>query len=156
MNKLVKRRRYKYNPYYLEMINHKYIISFIDSRSNNQRLEISEVLHQTMNRFELEDLRQMNEFDRHIEHSELVEETLYQKMFIKSKNIEDIVIKKVLLEQICFFINSLSEIQKRRINLYYFYGLSLKEIAELEGSTHQAISKSIQLGIVKIKQMMKF
>lgn len=155
MNKIVKRRRSKYNPYYLEVIDNKYIVTFIDSKNNTQIVEINEEIYQAFNQFELDDLREMNQFDRHIEHSEVFEETLYYRVLKKCKSIENTVINKIILDEIYSYINSLSEIQKRRIKLYYFNELPLKQIAILEQSTHQAISKSIRLGIVKIQKIMK-
>ncbi len=155
MNQHPNRRRNRDNPYYLEFIDNKHIITFIDSRNNYQKIAINEEIYQAFNQFELNDLREMNQFDRHIEHSEVFEETLYHRALKQSESIENIVISKIILEEILFYINSLPEIQRRRIKLYYFDELSLKQIALLEQSTHQAISKSIHLGIVKIQKMMK-
>lgn len=155
MNQYPNRRKKKDNPYYLEFIDNKHIITFIDSRNNNQKVEINEEIYQAFNQFELNDLREMNQFDRHIEHREVFEETLYHRALKKSESMENIIINKIILEKIYFYISLLSEVQQRRIKLYYFNELSLEKIALLEHSTHQAISKSIHLGIVKIQKMMK-
>lgn len=155
MNQRPNRRRNRNNPYYLELIDNKYIITFIDSRNSYQKIAVSEEIYQAFNQFELNDLREMNQFDRHIEHSEVFEETLYHRALKKSESMENIIINKIILEKIYFCISLLSEVQQRRIKLYYFNELSLEKIASLEHSTHQAISKSIYLGIVKIQKMMK-
>lgn len=155
MNQRPNRRRNRNNPYYLELIDNKYIITFIDSRNSYQKIAVSEEIYRAFNQFELNDLREMNQFDRHIEHSEVFEETLYHRALKKPESMENIIINKIILEKILFYINSLPEMQRRRIKLYYFKELSLEEIAILERTTHQAISKSIRLGIVKIQRIMK-
>lgn len=39
--------------------------------------------------------------------------------------------------------------------MYYFEDMTLEQIAAVEGSTHQAISKSINKGIEEIKKIIK-
>ena len=46
----------------------------------------------------------------------------------------------------------LTEIQERRLKLYIFNGLSFREIADMEKTSHVAIWKSIQLAIEKLKK----
>lgn len=150
-----KRRKYKDNPYNLEQINDKYIIKFKDNKNYDHVIEVREEIYNTFNQFELYDLKEMNYYDRHIEHSEIYEDKLYHRSFNKKDSIEDIVIKKLILNTIYDCIDSLSNIQKRRIKYYYFNELSLETIALLENTSHQAISKSINLGIVKIQKMLK-
>ena len=54
-----------------------------------------------------------------------------------------------LLEQA---IKHLNENQKRRIKLYYFQGLTYREIAEFEGVSDMSIRESINNAIKKIKK----
>lgn len=44
-----------------------------------------------MDRFELDDLSEMNEYDNHIEHSEVKEITLNKRMLYKQNEIDDII-----------------------------------------------------------------
>ena len=48
--------------------------------------------------------------------------------------------------------DKLTEIQFRRLWMYYVDGLDTYEIAEIEGNTHQAVSKSIMAAEKKIKK----
>lgn len=48
--------------------------------------------------------------------------------------------------------DKLTETQFRRLWMYYVDGLDTYEIAEIEGNTHQAISKSIIVAEKKIKK----
>ena len=119
------------NPYNLKIINNNYYIIFKSNNKYNE-VEVTKEVFDLMNRFELDDLKELNEFDRHIEHSELTEHTLNNRMLFKQESIEDLIIRKTSLEDLRKTINMLSKVQRRRIKLYYFDELTEKEIAKLE------------------------
>ena len=108
-----------------------------------------------MNRFELDDLKELNEFDRHIEHSELTEHTLNNRMLFKQESIEDLIMRKTSLQDLRKAINMLSEVQRRRIKLYYFDELTEKEIAKLENVSQKNISKSLTVAKNNLKEILK-
>lgn len=147
-----KRRKNKYNPYTLE-INH--IISFLDSRGIKQNILLNDELYQEFNSYELQDLKEMNEYDRHIEHLELTEEYLYHNTKNKYISLEDIVLKKIIYEILHQEIDNLPVTQRRRIYLYYFEGKTLKEIAEMEKCSKVAIKYSIDHALKKIYKKLK-
>lgn len=152
-----KRRKYKDNPYtikYDEKLN-KYSVAFFDSKGIKQSIEISYELYCLFDRFELDDLSELNEYDRHIEHVEHTDESLYNKTK-KVRTIDEDVEESILNENIYKAINRLSDTQKKRIKMYYFEDMTLEEIAKIEKTTFQAISKSIKNGIDKIKQNLKY
>ena len=121
MNDLPKRRKDKYNPYSFKKmdIDDKYIISFTNN-NNEIELEISKELYSVFNNFELSDLSIMNEFDRHIEHSKLNENTLNKRIFNVERGVEDIVINKIEKQKLHIAIDSLPLKQKNRIQKYFF------------------------------------
>lgn len=49
-------------------------------------------------------------------------------------------------------INSLSEIQKRRLIKNFFHNKSIREIAREEGTSHSSVSKSINAALKEIKK----
>ena len=55
------------------------------------------------------------------------------------------------LEQL-FTVGALTEVQKRRFQLHVFQGLSTRQIGRMEGTSHQAVAKSINLAIDKLKK----
>lgn len=151
-----KRRKHKDNPYDLSIIDNKYIVKFKDNKKVIHIVEVNMQIFDTFNFFELRDLSELNEYDNHIEHSELYDETLEKRIMNKQELIEDIIIKKITFEKLHDAIQQLSEIEKRRIKMYYFEDLTLREIAKIENTSHQAISKSIQNSILKLKKLLKF
>ena len=52
------------------------------------------------NQFELDDLKELNEFDRHIEHKELSEESIYNRGANSTESLDDYIIRKTLLKSI--------------------------------------------------------
>ncbi len=54
-------------------------------------VEVSKSVFETFNIFELEDISQMNEYDRHLEHSEAYEHTLHKKERFKG-----MVVRRIL------------------------------------------------------------
>lgn len=56
MDRRPKRRKDKYNPYTLHKGNERYYVSFIDSNNKFQKIEISQKVFESFNKFELEDI----------------------------------------------------------------------------------------------------
>lgn len=155
MNDLPKRRKDKYNPYSFKKmdIDDKYIISFTNN-NNEIELEISKELYSVFNNFELSDLSIMNEFDRHIEHSKLNENTLNKRIFNVERGVEDIVINKIEKPKLHIAIDSLPLKQKNRIQKYFFENLTQKEIAKIENCSIRAIQYSIECALKNLKNFL--
>ena len=78
------RKKDKHNPYTLMIVEGRYYLSFKDGRGVMQNIEIEKVLYDLFNRFELEDISYLNRVSRHIEHSELTENSLNDRVFYKT------------------------------------------------------------------------
>ena len=149
------RKKDKYNPYTLTITEGHYYLSFKDGRGKQQNIEIDEMLYQTFDRFELEDISHLNRVSRHIEHSELTDETLNDRAFYKAERIEDIVSESIECEQLHRAVSELSEVQRRRLKLYFFGELTYEQIAKLEGCKYQAVQSSVKAALKAIKKFMK-
>lgn len=155
MDKRPKRRKDKYNPYTLHKENERYYVSFIDSNNKFQKIEISQEVFESFNKFELEDVSQMNEYDRHLEHSEVDENTLYQKSVSSEQPLEEYFENVQVTENLHIAINKLPEVQKRRLKKYYFEEKTFEEIALEEGCTYQSIQRSVYRAAAKIKNILE-
>ena len=157
MKERPKRRRRKDNPYILNfnIINKVYTVSFKDVKGNMQMVEVNEEIYNCLDKFELNDLSEMNEYDRHIEHSYIYENKINEKAFIKDKRIDDIVENNIINEKLKNAINKLSLVQKRRIEMYYFKGLSQREIAEKEGVSLRAVQYTLNKAISELRKILK-
>lgn len=155
MDKVPKRRKSNDNPYTLVIENNKYYVLFDDSKYILHKIEISESIFEAFNRFELEDKKILNEFARHIEHSEIYEDKLNVRSNYKSISIEDEIIRKSTFEEVMKAIELLPNNQRRRIKKYYFDGKNEYEIAKEEGTTHQAVNKSLKNAKEKLRKILK-
>lgn len=150
MGKHPKRRKDKYNPYNIYEDTGRYFITFRDGENNLHSFEISKDLYEAFNEFEVEDISYLNVWDRHLEHSDVWDEVTSKK----EESVEDVVLRKIQTERLHEAIEELPEIQRRRVKLYYYHGLTYKQIAIMEKCSDPAVMKSIKAALEKIKKYM--
>jgi len=144
-----KRRKDKYNPYTIGTTEDgRHWLTFSDGQGNRHHFEISAAVFTLFDSFELDDLSYLNEVDRHYEQSELTEASLYDRA-------EESTLQSIEYAQLHRAISELPEIQKRRLILYYFQGLTYEQIAEMEGCTFQAVAKSVAAAEKRLKNFLK-
>ena len=154
-NALVLRRFLPLCPYTLSKRQDKHYLSFRDGQGVLRELLINKELFELLNCFELDDLSFLNEVDRHYEHSELTEATLYDRAFVLPESVEDAVLRNMRYEALHNAINKLPETQRRRLILYYFNGLTYSQIAEMEGCKYQTVQDSIYAALNNLKKILK-
>lgn len=156
MDKHSKRNKSKDNPYTLsyDEMKETYIVEFKDNKNQLHKVEISEKIYEQFDRFELEDISQIHKYRKHIEHSEVYEETLLHRAINKPISIEEEVEYKIMLEDIKNAFSVLTETQKRRIKMYYFDDLNFKQIAAIEHCDESSVRESIYKGLEKIKKIL--
>lgn len=158
MAMMPKRKKSKDNPYtiiYCES-NGKHFCIFKDAKNMLQQVEIPIAVFDALSNFELEDISQMHKFDKHIEHSEMFESTLNRRMVNPTISFEEIVEKKLLIENIKEKISLLPDTQKRRIQKYFFDNKTMEQIADEECCSKVAVKYSIDIAINKISKNLKF
>lgn len=140
-----KRKKDKYNPYTLQIVDSKYILSFVDVEGRKQSLEIDESLYQLFNSFELDDISHLNKVSRYIEHLEATDNLTWQRSsFVSSEKFE--------FCELINMVDSLPRTQSRRIILYYIYGYTYREIAQIEKCSINAVAESINVGIISLRE----
>lgn len=157
MEKQPKRRKDKFNPYTIidSVEKNQYILIFKDSENIEQYIEVTKEIYDVFNYFELKELAQMNEFDRHIEHSKLRPETLNKRMCEPTKSIEKIVLDQIQKQELYNAILSLPKKQRKRLILYYFTDLTQIQIAKKEKCSIRAIQYSINIALKNLKKFLK-
>ena len=150
------RRKHKDNPYTIEHITeNNYNVKFKAGNGKEINIQINEKIYNAFDKFELEDISEMHEYERHIEHSEIFENNLNERAKYKEQLLEDYVIEQMLFRNLKYAIETLPETQKRRIKKYYFDGKNEYEIAKEENTTQQAVNKSLTKARLKLKQILK-
>lgn len=137
-----KRRKDKYNPYSICERNGSYYIEFLDGEHKKQAFD----------EFELRDISYLHQWDKYIEHSEIWEHALNGRAIKKLESVEDVVLEKLLVERLHRAIQKLPEIQKRRLILYFYDGMTYEQIAKLEGCTKMPVKRSIDAALEKLKK----
>ena len=155
MDKRPKRRKHTYTPYTLHTENEKNYVLFIDVNNHIQKVEVSKKIFDSFNKFELEDISQMNEYDRHLEHSEVYEKTLNKNNVAVSQSLEENFENVLVTENLHMAISKLPDVQKRRLKKYYFEKKTFEEISHEEGCTYQCVQRSVYRAVAKIKNILE-
>lgn len=146
-----KRRKDKYNPYTIYEKDGKYYITIKDSQVKRNCLEVGKEIYDAFNNFELEDLSYLNIWDRHLEQSEVWETSLNERAVGVPETVEEIVLRNIQNEKVHNAIKQLPEVQKRRVKMYFFEGMTYEEIAIKEKCKHPAVVKSVKAALEKLR-----
>ena len=93
-------------------------------------------------------IKEQNIYDRYTEHFELDERVIYQRMEDKHQNdIVDKIYRDILCEKLRNEIDLLSDIQKRRLLLYFYDEYTMREIAEMEHCSPASVKRSLDRAI---------
>ena len=93
--------------------------------------------------------------ERHLEQSELTEETLCRRALHKPKSVDEAVNDKIRTEQLDRAIMELPEAQQRRFRLYFDYGLTYEQIGKIEGCSKVAVKYTIDKAVIAVKKKLK-
>lgn len=130
-------------------------MSFHDGQGVLHEFEISQQLYRAFDSFELEDLSYLNVWDRHLEQSEIYEETLNKRAVTMPPDVEETVLDRLLVEQLHGAIRELPQKQKRRLVLHYFDGMTFQEIADRERCSVRAVEYSVHNAIQSLRKFLK-
>lgn len=97
----------------------------------------------------------MNEKDRHYERLEQSDEFLYKRSLNQQKSVEEVVEENIINEELKNAINMLTNVQKRRLKMYFFDSMSFSKIAKFEKCSVESVRESINSSIKKIKKVLK-
>jgi len=147
------------NPYTLrtELVEGimRYYVSFKDGQAIPRETEVSRPVYLEFLRF-VKVERNLCRFDeRHIEQSELTDESLYNRALHPQKSVEETVFDSQRDERLRQAVAELPEIQRRRFILYHEFGLTYEQIAEMEGRNLSSIYESVRGAESKIKEKMR-
>lgn len=89
---------------------------------------------------------------RHITKEGYTEGETEDLAFDSGESLEDMVIRQMELETLQKAMQSLTDVQKKRLQMYFFEGMTIREIAEKEGINRNAVWKSLQATIARLKE----
>ena len=147
-----KRRKAKDNPYRIYSIGAdtetpQYFVEFNDVNGVSHVIEIEKSLFEEFNSFELDDLSYLNEVERH--------HTSVDNIEVFSEDItEESAFKRIFSDELYAAFSKLTETQRKRIILYYFYDYTYEQIADHEGCTKMPVKRSIDDAIKKLRKLL--
>ena len=133
----------------------RYFVAFIDGQGIFRESEVSYEVYTQFCRFVKCERNLRRSDERHLEQSELTEETLCRRAVHKPKPVDDAVNDNIRMERLNRAIIELPEIQKRRFMLHFDLGLTYEQIGAMEGCTKMPIKRSIDRAIEKIRLALK-
>ncbi len=147
------------NPYTLrteivEGITH-YYVSFSDGQAIPRETEVSRPVYLEFCRFVKQERNLRRSDERHIEQSDLTDETLYNRALRPSERVEETVFDSLRNEHLRQSIVELPGIQRRRFVLHHEFGFTYEQIAEMEGCKKQSACESVMLAEKRIREKLK-
>ena len=144
---------YEVDSYTLEYVESedKYYISFLDSAKQNCRIEIEKEIFDAYINSKKSYTKIKNETSRYLEHLKFTEEGIYNRAFYKVESTEDQFINNEEREKVNKAMDSLTDTQRRRIELHFINELTIRDIAKLENVQKSQIQKSLKAGVKKFK-----
>ncbi len=139
--------------YRIETINNKerYYVSFININNELTETEVSQDTFLVLQEFNRKQESLSRSDRRHIERSEQTEISLNVKSISKQLSIDETTIRNIRNNDLHKSIRKLSQIQQRRVRMYFFERQKLREIAVYENCSPQAVHKSIKRGLIKLQ-----
>ena len=89
---------------------------------------------------------------RHVTKEGYTEGETENLAFDSGESLEDMVIRQMEMETLQKAMQSLTEVQRERLHLYFFEGLTYRQIAEKKGIGVKNVRESITGAIKKIKK----
>ena len=89
---------------------------------------------------------------RHVTKEGYTEGETEDLAFDSGESLEDMVIRQMEMETLQKAMQSLTEVQRERLHLYFFEGLTYRQIAEKKGIGEKNVRESITSAIKKIKK----
>lgn len=134
----------------------RYFVACIDGQGIFRESEVSYEVYTQFCRFVKCERNLRRSDERHLEQSELTEETLCRRALHKPKPVDEAVNDKIRSEQLERAIMELPEVQRRRFRLYFDYGLTYEQIGKIEGCSKMPVKRSIDRAIEKIREKIKY
>lgn len=126
-----------------------------DAVGNQDYIEVSEEVYEAMvNTFRKEDHAQEMKDFRHVTKDGYTEGDTEDLIFLQEESLEDYVIRQIEIENLQKAIQSLTPVQKQRLQMYFFDGFTYRQIGEKLGVDEKAVRNSITAALKKIKKIL--
>lgn len=132
-----------------------YYVSFIDGQKAFRETEVSRPVYLEFLRFVRIDRSLRHWDERYKEHSEMTDESLYDRAQYQPKSLEETVFDSMRNEHMRLAISNLTATQRRRFVLYHEFGLTYEQISGIEGCSIVAVKYTIDKAKMAIAKKIK-
>lgn len=129
----------------------RYYVSFVNTNKEFIETEVPQDTFLALQEFNRKRESISRSDRRHIERSEQTEISLNVRNIAKQLSIDETTIRNIRNSDLHQAISKLTQIQQRRVRMYFFEGQKLREIAVYENCSPQAVHKSIKRGLIKLQ-----
>jgi RNA polymerase sigma-70 factor (ECF subfamily) len=133
----------------------RYFVSFRDGQAVMREAEVNSEIYLALDDCRKHEKRQRSFYERHVEYSELTDETLNDRARHTPKGTEETVIEAERGEAMYRAIAELPVIQRRRFLLYCEHSMTYAAIGRLEGCSATAVKGSVDIAKAKIIKKLK-
>jgi RNA polymerase sigma-70 factor (ECF subfamily) len=128
----------------------RYFVSFKDGQAVAREIEVSREVYLAIDDCRKHEKRQRSFFERHVEYSELTDETLNARARHTPKTVEELTVEAERADTLYRAIAELPDIQRRRFVLYYEHGMTYAAIGQLEGCSATSVMDSVKIARAKV------
>jgi RNA polymerase sigma-70 factor (ECF subfamily) len=128
----------------------RYFVSFRDGQSVMREAEVNREIYLALDDCRKHEKRQRSFYERHVEYSELTDETLNDRAKHTPKGVEEAIVEAERDEAMHRAIAELPAIQRQRFLLYCEDGMTYAAIGCLEGCSATSVKKSVDIAKSKI------
>jgi RNA polymerase sigma-70 factor (ECF subfamily) len=88
-------------------------------------------------------------------HMEYIDGLVDTNILLPQEDFADLIFKKERYQRLYAAIAKLSEVQRRRLLMYYFGDLTYRQIAELEGVGFKTVAQTVKRAIETLRKIQK-
>jgi RNA polymerase sigma-70 factor (ECF subfamily) len=132
----------------------EYLAHFIDGQGVANEVKISEEIHRALEQLAKDERAQMRWIERHTEWLALAEEEIMRRAVREQKTTEEMIVSDELKESLKNAIADLPNAQRRRLVLYYYYGLTYEKISQIDNCKRQVAMRSVAKAVKNIRRQL--
>ena len=129
-------------------------IEYKTANGNKISIEVSTSVKEVLEETDCKIRSQGRQDRRRLDFTPLTDEFLEISLLAAAEDTADLYEKIERDARLHEAIDKLTEVQKRRLRLYYFRGLKYREIAELESVNTTSIGQSIRLALKQLYKLL--
>jgi RNA polymerase sigma factor (sigma-70 family) len=128
-------------------------ITYKTASGSKIRVEVSTPVKELLEQSDRQIRSQRRQDRRHLDFAAQADEDLLESLLPAYKDTADLLEIIERDTRLHKAIGQLTEIQRRRLYLHFFEGLSYRQIAELEGVTHRTVISTIENSLNRLRKL---